>query len=400
MRPRSDRPSSGRPGRDPKSRKQESGQDLALERLFRGFVGHRPDPDYMDRPDNLLSYRSYYHPLTSAKGNQLGKEALARCASFLLNGDHDHRPFRIMDWGTGTGWFAEGVLQAFLPAIPSGRLLEVRLVDRSRAALSVAEETIRSLIAGRGTVRSDVLRLPRIPKMDDGLDLLLEANVLAEQTENVEGFVDALESGFCRLEEGGILLLAEPADRLSSRTLLTVRDALLERLSGTIRLLAPCPNGHNAPCPALREERDWCHEDRPFSFPPDILDRARSVGHVRDALKMSYLIAQKVEKNRVPERQGDSPFLRLVSEIRKERGMVWGIFCDGKDRHRIRLLRRHENEKNHIFSELSRGEGIRAGSPGRLVRHGPFLDLSPDDRIERVPETVLVQPEKDGQNPA
>ncbi len=383
---RSDKPPSPANGHPPKTGRtgrKEPVPDVALEDLFRGFVDHRQAPDYMERPELLSSYRSYYHPLTSAKGNQLGKEALAWCGSLFRRNGENRRALRIMDWGTGTGGFVEGVLQAFLPSIPDDRFLEVRLLDRSRSALAIAEETVRKLLPGRGEVRSEILCLPRIPHMDDRFDVLLQANVLAEQTGNTGGFVDALESGFDHLSEGGLLLLAEPADRISSRKLLETRDALLGRLSGKIQILAPCPNKKNAPCPALRDERDWCHEDRPFAFPPEILLQARSMGHIRDSLKMTYLIAQKSVEDSVPQDSGDSPSLRLVSEIRKERGMVWGIFCDGEERHRIRLLLRHKNEKNRFFPELSRGEEIRIGPLEKLARRGPFLDLSPEDRIDR-----------------
>ncbi|WP_053765398.1 small ribosomal subunit Rsm22 family protein [Leptospirillum ferriphilum] len=367
---------SGKPGDAPVS---------SLQALFRGFIDHRPDPAYMDRPESLSSYLFYYHPLTSAKGIQLGEEAFARADPSLLNLLLSRQTLRMMDWGTGTGGFAEGVIKSLLPMLPENMRLEIRLLDRSREALTVAEKIVGALLADRGVVRPEILHLPRLPRMEEPVDFLLQANVLAEQTDEKEGGVDAaLEAGFDHLSEGGLLLLAEPADRISSRRLLEVRDRLLKTFSGVFQILAPCPNGNNAPCPALRDERDWCHEDRPFSFPPEILRKAREIGHIRDSLKMTYLIAQK--GNRSPAEHFTKGFrsLRLVSEIRKERGMVWGIFCDGESRHRLRLLLRHESEKNHFFLELSRGEEVRIGPLEKLLRRGPFLDLGPETPVERL----------------
>ncbi|AFS54048.1 small ribosomal subunit Rsm22 family protein [Leptospirillum ferriphilum] len=360
--------------------------EASLQALFRGFIHHRPDPEYMDRPETLSSYLSYYHPLTSAKGIQLGEEAFGRADPFLLNILLSRQTLRMMDWGTGTGGFAEGVLTSLLPMLPENRRLEIRLLDRSREALTLAEKIVGALLGNRGVVRTEVLHLPRVPRMEEPFDLLLEANVLAEQTDEKSGFDVALEAGFDHLSEGGLLILAEPADRISSRRLLEIRDHLLKTFSDAFQILAPCPNGKNAPCPALREERDWCHEDRPFSFPPEILRTARMIGHIRDSLKMTYLIAQKGSRLPAEHPSNDFPSLRLVSEIRKERGMVWGIFCDGEFRHRIRLLLRHASEKNHLFLELSRGDAVRIGPLEKLVRRGPFLDLGPETHIERTPQ--------------
>lgn len=356
-----------------------------LGSLSRSFWGHNPEPAYMDREESLLSYRSYYHPLSCAKGKILAKEALSFSGLSFFRNDGNLRPFRIMDWGTGTGGFLEGVLQTILSHLGPDIPVEAFLVDRSHPALSLAKETIGQLLGERGTLYTQCIRLPGVPEIPGSLDILLQANVMAEHPESADSFVPLLGKGIRRLVDGGLLILAEPADRLSSRTLLSVRDALISSFPGLFRILSPCPNGQNAPCPALRDERDWCHEDRPFNFSREILEMARTVGHVRDALKMTYLIAQKTaQPSTVPAGTPDRTVLRLVSELKKERGMAWGIFCDGKERYRIRLLLRHKNDRNRLFLELSRGDGIWTILPAQLPRHGPFLDLSSEDRIERI----------------
>lgn len=368
--------SAGKPGSTPAE---------VLAGLSRSFVEHNPEPAYMDREDSLLSYRSYYHPLSCAKGKLLAEEALSFPDLPFFRKDRTLGPFRIADWGTGTGGFAEGVLQAILPRLGPDIPVEAFLVDRSAPALSLARETLGQLLGARGTLYTQCLRLPAIPEMPGSLDILLLANVLAEDPQRADSFVSLLGKGLRRLADGGLLILAEPADRLSSRTLLSVRDALISSFPGLFRILSPCPNGQDAPCPALRDERDWCHEDRAFIFSREILELSRTVGHVRDALKMTYLIAQKTaQPSPPPTGTPDRTALRLVSELKKERGMAWGIFCDGRERHRIRLLLRHKNDKNRLFLELSRGDGIWAHPPGNLPRRGPFLDLSSEDRIERI----------------
>ncbi len=364
--------------------KQKSGPETVPDPLFhlsQAFQSHQPIPDYMDRSDFLNTYRSYYHPISSAKGKSLAEEALAQRDRRGFRTLYPSGSIRVVDFASGTGGFAEGILLGLARLLPHFSR-EVFLFDRSIPALALASEAVRKVLPDKTPIHSLVARLPGRISLPDSIDWLLQANVLAENMEKSEQMISLLEEAFLRLNDGGIMILAEPADRLSSRNLLRVRDVLLDRLKD-LRILAPCPNLRNAGCPALANEKDWCHEDRPFSFSPEIQSMAASVGHIKDALKMSYLIGVRSRDLPPPQKQTEQSTLRLVSELRHERGLGWGIFCDGKDRQKIRLLTRHRNSRNQSFFSLERGEEIlQPAASGTIVRSG-FLDLLPDTPIER-----------------
>ncbi|MHB1605046.1 MAG: small ribosomal subunit Rsm22 family protein [Leptospirales bacterium] len=363
----------------PSDRGIPSDQD-PLIRLSKGFQSHHPISGYMDRQDLLNTYRSYYHPISSAKGKVLAEEALFQKARKGFSPGPIPSPARIVDFASGTGGFAEGVVLALFQSMPQTPI-ELFLYDQSVSALDTASESIKRLFPEHATAHSRVTRLPGRLPLPDSIDWLLQANFLAENLEQSEQMLPVLEEAFLRLNPGGIMILTEPADKISSRNLLKIRDTLLKRLKD-FHILSPCPNLRDSGCPALSNDKDWCHEDRPFDFSPEIHTLAKSAGHIKDALKMSYLIGIRSVSSPPPEVPEKST-LRLVSELRMERGLGWGIFCDGTDRQKIRLLTRHRNEQNESFWSLDRGDEIvRPGNSQVIVRSG-FLDLLPDTRIER-----------------
>jgi hypothetical protein len=182
---------------------------------------------------------------------------------------------------------------------------------------------------------------------------------------------------------GGGLIWIEPADRISSRRLLTLRDRMIA-IHPEFVVLAPCPNLRNSPCPALKTDKDWCHEDRPYAFPDEVRRLAQTVGHIKDSLKMTYMIAMKRHGD-FPFRTLEKPVWRLVSELREETGLAWGIFCDGTERRRVRLLKRFKNEGNKAFCTLGRGDTILPPPENQMDARNGFWDLFPQAEIRLSP---------------
>jgi hypothetical protein len=84
-------------------------------------------------------------------------------------------------------------------------------------------------------------------------------------------------------------VIVEPALRTRTRHLHRVRDAILAARAAT--LFAPCL--HDAPCPALAAEGDWCHEDRAIDLPPWLVPVARAAGLRWQGLTFAYLVLRK-----------------------------------------------------------------------------------------------------------
>ncbi len=312
----------------------------------------------MDRPEIREAYGAYYGEVSHAKGESLGREIVRRASPRLFLKDR----LRMLDLGAGTGEFSQGIATALLSEFYGP--LDLHLVDRSDGALSHAVNAPRDprlfISVSRATLPDERPFLP------GSFDIVTMANCLAENEHRDESFADLLEEVSNTLRPGGIMLLVEPADKRSSRALLSLGDLLLSR-HFPLTLLAPCPGGRVAPCPALAHSDDWCHEDRPADFSETLLKTAESLGHIKDALKMTYLLFG-LEGTPLP------PSLRLVSPLHKEKGFFSGDFCDGNNWWRIRLLNRNRSDLTRSFTRLHRGETI--GTPLVL----PLRSGSPRDR--------------------
>ena len=362
-----------------KNRKTSAIDPLAAEvsSLSRRFAERSLDSSYMDRTESREAYGVYFGEVSHSKGVALGEEILRRGDSSLFRKDH----LRILDLGAGTGDFGLGVAESLLAAHPFS--LSLHFVDRSKEALEAA-------VSGRGHSRlSLTVSQATLPKdrsyLSDGYDIVTMANCLAENESQLDGFADLLGEMARSILPGGLLLLVEPADRRSSRALLTLGDDLISRHL-PLHLLAPCPGGRTLPCPALRHSEDWCHEDRPAVFSEGLLKTAKLVGHVKDSLKMTYLL---FGRGGAPP----PPSLRLVSPLHREKGLFFGDFCDGKLWWRIRLLTRNRGDLTRAFTRLHRGESVAEGEPSSLASSPPLEGRGSIDWPRERPVIRLSHPD-------
>lgn len=356
-----------------------------LEDLSRNFVGRRIVPDYMEDPEQRAAYRAYYGEVSFAKGWELVSEIRYRNGPALFSG---RKTLRLADIGTGTGDFLRGLLGGLGEwGLPASTTFDLLCVDRSSAALKeIWNDRDRVIPPGlTASLRVAVAALPgqrRFMEQMEDLDLLSMANVLAENPESLEDFSQATAEMSDRLRPGGVLLLVEPADRISSRRLLELGDRLLLHRP-FLEILAPCPNGRTASCPALADPDNWCHEDRPAIFSPELLKMASALGHVKDALKMTYLLLRSPG---LPQMPSMPPVLRLVSELHREKGLSWGMFCDGTALVRGRLLNRNRSDGTRAFLRLERGEVIAAPDPASMGSAGSsaLLDWTKESPVRRL----------------
>ncbi len=346
---------------------KKSRKVAVLEELSRGFTKRSLDGGYMDDPEFRKAYGEYFGTVGFEKGIALSREIKNRGIT-AFNGK---KRLSAIDLGTGTGEFVRGLSEGLLEE--SAHEIDLLCVDRSRAALQdLSDHWIRP-VPIRLRLREAILpdRKDLLEEVTGEIDLLSMANLLAENEDRLSGFRDLLATFFSRLSPGGMMILVEPADRRSSRALLSLGDDLLGRFPD-LHVEAPCPNDRRGPCPALEDPDDWCHEDRPTPFSSTMKRTAASLGHIKDSLKMTYLVLSR----RAGEGEAGPRSLRLVSPLHKEKGMAWGLFCDGKALIRLRLLNRNRHEDTKAFGRLRRGDSIvdprTAGStPGR---EGGFVE--------------------------
>jgi hypothetical protein len=170
----------------------------------------------------------------------------------------------------------------------------------------------------------------------------------------------------------GAVIAMEPALRVTARELHGLRDWICEdRLA---HVFAPCTR-RGAPCPALAEESDWCHEDRPGNLTPRAARLAAATGLRTHGLKFAYLVLRKERAFQAAVQSDDSAALRIVSQPKKSKGKRECYVCSDAGRHLVRLLRRNRSAVNCSFADGERGDVVIA--PERLAHGGDIESNDP-----------------------
>jgi ribosomal protein RSM22 (predicted rRNA methylase) len=260
-------------------------------------------------------------------------------------------PLRVLDVGAGAGAMSLGA-HAALP----GRALEVLAVDRDPEALAL----LARAAAGRFAVRT--LAADVTAALPEGRhELVLLGTVVNElpaaaRVPLVRRLLDA------HVADDGALVIVEPALRETARALHELRDELI---AGGAHVFAPCTR-RGAPCPALADERDWCHEDRPFASPPRLAQLARATGLRLGGLKFAYLTLR-----RAPAVQAEGRALRVVSDALDQKGTIERILCGDEGRARRRILRREKGPSRDALADSRRGDvlvesdGLELSAPSK-----------------------------------
>jgi len=280
------------------------------------------------------------------------------------------RPIRVVDLGAGCGAMSLGLVAAL--ASEPGVSLEILAIDRDAAALAIAAAAIRELAARSGVAAAVTTRAADVQKAPLGAaDLVVMGSLLNELGEGAP--LAVVERALGAIADDGAVIAVEPALRDTARALHEVRDAILAR--GTGHVFAPCTR-RAAPCPALADPDDWCHEDRPLQLAPRTAELAR-LTHLRDGgMKMSYLVLRARPLPLVAEASA----WRVVGVPRPEKGKLEVIGCGDRGRVPIRLLRRHRSAANRAVERAARGDVLVVDAPAGE----PRVELAEATRVVRL----------------
>ena len=312
-------------------------------RIHRGLTGARAlvGAPYLADPGLRREYEDEIAPRTGA--------ALAKILAELYGPD-DAAPRRALDLGAGTGAAGAALRASF------GAGLDVVSVDR---------------VAAPGIVVADLARA--LPAVEGRFDLIVAAHLLGElfltepPLERVESRARRVLA-WCRafLDDGGTVILLEPALRETSRALLAVRDRLL---TSGLAVVAPC--FWAGPCPALARERDWCH------------DAANAPGPGRPRVDFSYLVLRPSAPPAAP-----NTLFRVVSDPLVEKGRLRIFGCGPAGRQALVRLDRAATSANAAFEALERGDvAMIGGAPAGDSAGARFAS----DGLRLGPETVVTR---------
>jgi hypothetical protein len=229
-------------------------------------------------------------------------------------------------------------------AVLGERALAITAIDRDVEALQIAERALARFAphAAVTTCAADVASAP-FP----AADLVVIGSVLNELPAGAR--VAIVERALAAIGDDGAVIVIEPALRETARSLHEVRDAML--VAGRAFVFAPCTRTC-APCPALADPDDWCHEHRTLALPPRAAELARTT-HLRDSgLKFAYLVLRRTELPLV----ATPGAWRVVGAPHAAKGKLEAYGCGDGGRVSIRLLRRHRSAINRAFADVRRGD--------------------------------------------
>jgi SAM-dependent methyltransferase len=292
----------------------------------------------------------------------------------FLDGDE----LRVVDVGAGGGAMTIG-LCTWLATRERRPRVRATLVDHDAVALAIAQDALTAVARALDIELAVETRDLDVATVTDTFggshDLVLAGSVLNELADSL-ALVHAM---LASLAPTGVLVVIEPALRSTSRALHRVRDALLDR--GAAAVLAPCTR-RSAPCPALIDERDWCHEHRPLQLPP----RTRQLAHVtglRDGdMKLAYLSLCRAEAAPAP-----LDGWRVVSDPHASKGKLEMTLCGAPGWVPVRLLKRHRSLDNRALERAHRGDVLAIAPPPTV----DAADIVADTQVsqgKQVPQTA------------
>jgi ribosomal protein RSM22 (predicted rRNA methylase) len=268
-------------------------------------------------------------------------------------------PLRVVDVGAGCGALSLGLV------VTLRRPVELALIDRDGDALRIAAGALHRLGATATTRVADV-STPLPPA-----DLVVIGSVLNELPAAAR--LPLVERALAALGDDGALIVIEPALRDTARALHELRDAIVAR--GLAHVFAPCTRA-GAPCPALADPDDWCHEDRAARLPPRTAELAR-LTHLRDGgLKFAYLVLRRTALTLVAAAQA----WRVVSEPRAQKGKLELFGCSDAGRVPLRLLARNRSDANRALERAQRGDVVVTDAAPGEAR----VEIAADTSVERV----------------
>ena len=307
-------------------------------------------------------------------------------------------PLRVLDLGAGLGATTWGLARALEASGAHGEI-DATWVDEDARALEVAQQIARA----RERVTAAVTVRARTVTGGAGLDaargarfdVVLLGQVLSEHGRGLADRVGAqveLVRGLLLGAVGpaGSLVIVEPALRDRTRHLHALRDALLATSDG-VTLFAPCL--HAAPCPALAQPGDWCHEDLAVDLPAWLVPVARGAGLRWQGLTFSYLVLRRdghTLRDALAPTRALTParsLLRVVSgplvSKGKREAFVCGQLAGEVGRVRARRLDRDATVANQAWDALARGALIDVDPPiapgrPRIDREATIRPVDPD----------------------
>jgi len=348
--------------------------DEALERMTPAvahlsdlFTTERPDrkfPDYFADPRLLAAYGVFFLPQSFTRTSF----ALAQ-----ICGLRGWRPASatpaILDLGCGPGSCGVAAAHRFRQLGIEG--VQLTGVDKSPSALAAMETFGRDVLGERSSVRTRIGDAARPDTWPEGrFDLIVAGFVLNEMPQlEPPALLRWFDELKVRLAPGGLILILEPALRITAERLQRLSDAVA---AGEMTRIAPELDA--LPDPQLGPGEHWSHETRAWEAPASTEFVNRHLH--RDLREVRFSFAAFSDAPLAPLPPGLS---RLISDVQIIKGLLRFISIrEGRIESvevPTRGLSKHEVKK--LAAKFGRGDIVRHPHPP-----APKLRLSNHEDLE------------------
>ena len=452
--------------------KKSNGMKINLQRaaqnvveLQRGLTGSRAlaGNGYMQKGASLQAYLLYYWPVSYAQT----KAALQKAPRFFervaeLSGSAGtsgnartaskakKRAIRILDLGSGPAPASCSLADLAQGRGEQNMAFEFCLCDSSGDALSLGKKILEAAYAKNASVETRVCNLENIFQPKNGapevagkpqiagsaqnagkpkngaafldgkkFDFIIASHSLNElwkgQKKRGEKIAALLKNLSACLDDGGLMLLMEPALLATSRALLEARDSLI---ASGLKVASPCLQS-TSPCPALENPNATCHAQFDWEMPQIVADLAALAGLNRADVKMTYFVFEKAVagsfgqegdfgkgENSLQDQKGGGPDFGLDENLVQDKeaaastapslanicalvvsepmlnkaGRVRYVLCDGKARFTLSAKNGDPNAAAQGFYDLKRYDKIKIAGAQVRSQKGEPLSLGFDEK--------------------
>lgn len=422
--------------------KKSNGMKINLQRaaqnvveLQRGLTGSRAlaGNGYMQKGASLQAYLLYYWPVSYAQT----KAALQKAPRFFervaeISGSAGtsgnagtaskakRRAVRVLDLGSGPAPASCSLADLAQGRGEQNMAFEFCLCDSSGDALSLGKKILEAAYAKNASVETRVCNLENVFQPKNGaafldgkkFDFIIASHSLNElwkgQKKRGEKIAALLKNLSACLDDGGLMLLMEPALLATSRALIEARDSLI---ASGLKVASPCLQSAS-PCPALENPNATCHAQFDWEMPQIVADLAALAGLNRADVKMTYFVFEKAVagsfgqegdfgngENSLQDQKGGGPDFGLATEtglatapslanicalvvsepMLNKAGRVRYVLCDGKARFTLSAKNGDHNAAAQGFFDLKRYDKIKIAGAQVRSQKGEPLSLGFDD---------------------
>lgn len=365
----------------------------SLLQLQRGLTGKRNliGVNYMNDKNFLGAYLLYYWPVSYL---QISYAALSVKEKFFEVAEiakSENRNVRILDLGSGPGPACASVTDIVLDACSnnanlSGVGIDVTLLDQSEKSLGLAkrifEKDFSSVKVNTSVCDFESSGFEKI--LSGGFDIVVMSHALNELWKGDASFIntrcDFLKKVCDSLNKNGFMLVAEPALLETSRSLLKVRDGMIEL---GVNVVSPCCscffNGEALKCPAiLAGENQTCHGEVEWKPCEPVGGIAKRAGLDRESVKMSFIVLQNASdfdgkttvngEGVIQVTAKNKPLSKICGRVVSDgmlnkAGRLRFVFCNGKERITVSAKNGDSVAKEKGFFSLKRFDFVQIENP-------------------------------------